>query len=106
MKKPEPPKPTTIDQSDIAVALSYRDGKTPKVTAKGRGAVAQSIIETAELAGVPRLPEPELAPVLAQIPLGEDIPEALYRAVAEVIAFAYIISGKIPEGFLRDAPEQ
>ncbi|MGD9171725.1 MAG: flagellar protein FhlB, partial [Candidatus Thiodiazotropha sp.] len=41
----------------------------------------------------------ELAALLSQIPLGDEIPEALYRAVAEVIAFAYLLSGKRPPGY-------
>ena len=92
-------KPNTIDLSDLAVALSYDGSNTPRITAKGRDELAQKIIESAEQAGVPRMPDPELASVLAQVPLGDEIPEALYRAVAEVIAFAYIVSGKLPPGF-------
>ena len=36
---------------------------------------------------------------LVQIPLGDEVPEQLYRAVAEVISFAYILAGKMPEHF-------
>ena len=83
----------------LAVALSY-DGRTaPRITAKGRDEVARRIIELARENGVPLQESGELAAILAQIPLGREIPEALYRAVAEVIAFAYLISGKRPPGF-------
>jgi flagellar biosynthesis protein len=83
----------------VAVALSY-DGRTaPRVTAKGRDDVARRIIELAAENGVPLQESGELAAILAQIPLGREIPEALYRAVAEVIAFAYLLSGKRPPGF-------
>lgn len=86
--------------TDLAVALRY-DGKgAPKVTAKGEHGLAQRIVEAAEAAGVPLRPDPELALVLSQVPLGEEIPEHLYRAIAEVIAFAYILAGKFPEGFV------
>lgn len=98
-------KGTTIDLSDLAVALSYDGSNAPRITAKGRDDLAQKIIESAEAAGVPRMPDPELAGVLAQVPLGDEIPEALYRAVAEVIAFAYIVSGKLPPGFRPAEPE-
>jgi len=47
--------------------------------------------------------EPALAAVLARIPLGDEIPEALYRAVAEVIAFAYLVSGRVPADPRRPA---
>lgn len=89
----------TYQQTDIAVALSYDGRDAPRVTASGRDGVAKRILEVAEQAGVPQYPSPELAPVLAQVPIGDEIPEALYRAVAEVIAFAYLVAGKVPEGF-------
>ena len=86
-------------KTDIAVALSYDGSSAPRVTASGQNLVAENIIEAAERAGVPLYPDPELAMVLAQIPLGEEIPDNLYKAIAEVIAFAYILAGKFPEGF-------
>lgn len=86
-------------QPDLAVALRYDGKTTPKVVAKGQRRVAENIIAAAEEAGVPLYPDAELAVVMSQIPLGEDIPENLYRAAAEVIAFAYLLAGKVPEGF-------
>jgi flagellar biosynthesis protein len=85
---------------DIAVALSYDGSNAPRVTAKGERLLAEQIIEAAEQAGVPLYPDRELAMILSQIPLGEEIPDNLYKAVAEVIAFAYILAGKVPEGFV------
>ena len=90
--------------SDIAIALSYDGSNAPRVTAKGEEQLAERIIEAAEQAGVPLYPDPELAMVLSQIPLGEEIPDNLYKAVAEVIAFAYILAGKVPEGFVPPDP--
>ena len=70
----------------IAVALHY-DGETaPRVTASGRGEVADAICRIAAAHGVPRREEPQLAVGLSQIEFGEEVPAALYRAVAEVIA--------------------
>jgi len=89
--------------TDIAVALRYDGKNAPRVTAKGERALAEKIVEAAEQAGVPLYPDPELAMILSQIPLGEEIPDNLYKAIAEVIAFAYILAGKFPEGFV---PEQ
>lgn len=87
----------TFYNSDIAVALKY-DGKlAPKVTAKGEGATAEQILAIAEKHGIPLQNEPELARILAQVPLGEEIPQDLYVAVAEVISFAYFLSGKTPD---------
>ena len=87
----------TFYNADIAVALQYDGENAPKVTAKGEGFTAQQILAIAEKHGVPLQNEPELARVLAQVPLGDEIPQELYIAVAEVIAFAYFISGKTPD---------
>ncbi len=89
----------SLEHADVAVALRWDGRNTPRITAKGEDALARRIIDLAEEAGVTRYPDPELAPVLAQIPVGEEIPDALFRAVAEVIAFAYWVSGKLPEGW-------
>ncbi len=87
----------TFYNSDIAVALKYDGQQAPQVTAKGTGVTAEQILEIAEKHGIPLQNEPELARILAQVPLGEEIPQELYVAVAEVISFAYLLSGKMPE---------
>lgn len=71
----------------VAVALQYDKGQAPRVTAKGQGEVAEKIIATAREHEVPIEEDPVLAQALSRIPLDEEIPEALYRAVAEVIGF-------------------
>ena len=88
------------DKTDIAVALSYDGDNAPRVTAKGQKQLARQIIAAAEEAGVPLYPDPEMAMILSQVPLGEEIPDNLYKAIAEIIAFAYILAGKFPEGFV------
>jgi flagellar biosynthesis protein len=85
--------------TDIAVALRYDGQSAPRVTAKGEELLADRMIAAAEQAGVPLYPDSELAMILSQVPLGEEIPDNLYKAIAEVIAFAYILAGKVPEGF-------
>jgi flagellar biosynthesis protein len=83
-------------QNSSAVALRY-DGKgAPKVTAKGEGAIGEKIIELAHQHGIPLHEDPALASLLSTIPLGEEIPENLYVAIAEVLAFVYYLSGKVP----------
>jgi len=84
---------------DLAIALNYDGENAPRLTAKGRGELAQRILELAREHEVPLHEDAELAALLSQIPLGEEIPQALYRAVAEVIAFAYLLSGKRPPGY-------
>ncbi len=84
---------------EVAIALNYDGENAPRLTAKGRGELAQRILALAEEHDVPLHEDPELAALLSQLPLGEEIPQALYRAVAEVIAFAYLLSGKRPPGY-------
>jgi len=89
----------TVNPPDIAIALKYDGENAPTITAKGRGEIAQEIIELALNSDVPLDNNPELVKLLSSIPIGDSIPEALYVAVAEVIAFAYLLSDKVPEEF-------
>ncbi|MFA7095206.1 MAG: EscU/YscU/HrcU family type III secretion system export apparatus switch protein [Gammaproteobacteria bacterium] len=82
------------DKPGIAVALRYDGHGAPRVTAKGRGCVAENILELARAHDIPLQEDPALAELLAKVDLGDEIPRALYHAVAEVIAFAYLLSGK------------
>ncbi len=83
----------------IAVALEY-DGETaPKVTAKGMNDIADKIIDVATQHGIPLQQNDGLIEVLSEMDLGDEIPENLYRAIAEVIAFAYILTGKFPKSY-------
>ena len=72
-----------------AVALFYDGRGAPQVTAKGTGAEAEAIVALAQEHGVPLCDNPALVELLAQIEVGEHIPEALYITVAHIIAFAY-----------------
>jgi flagellar biosynthesis protein len=76
-----------------AVALSYEASKqmAPKVVAKGKGKVANNIIEKAKKHQVPIQEDPSLVELLSQLQINEAIPEQLYDAVAEVFAFIYSV---------------
>ena len=87
----------------LAVALQYDGDSAPRVTAKGRDQVAEQIIELARQHGIPLQENEPLAGMLARLELGEEIPAALYLAVAQVIAFAYHLSGKLPPTRSNDA---
>jgi len=86
-------------EAPLAVALRYDGETTPKVTAKGSDDIAQQIIELAKKHNIPLSENKELVSLLATLELGEEIPETLYLAVAEIIAFAYMLKGKVPKGF-------
>lgn len=85
-----------------AAALHYDGRNAPRLTAKGVGAVAEEIVRIAEENDVPLQEDPELAALLGQIDLGEEIPRELYLAVAEVLAFAFIVTGRFPPGWKPD----
>jgi flagellar biosynthesis protein len=74
----------------LAVALAYQAGSAaPKVVAKGRGLLAEAIIERARAAGVYVHESPELVSLLMQVDLDQNIPPQLYVAVAELLAWLY-----------------
>lgn len=81
---------------ELAVALKYDGENTPRVTAKGSGDLAERIVALAIEHNIPMQENALLANTLAQLELNEEIPPALYLSVAEIIAFAYYLSGKIP----------
>ena len=89
-----------MSQLPKAVALKYDQVSAPKVTAKGEAALAEEIIDLARQHGVPLYENKDLVNMLATLELGQEIPELLYRVVAEIIAFAYYLQGKVPEGFV------
>lgn len=79
-----------FDPQQAAVALAYRgDGSAPMVVAKGRGLLAQAIIERAHQHGVYVHESRELVALLIQLDLDQRIPPELYRAVAELLVWVY-----------------
>ena len=82
----------TGSADQIAVALQYDRGGAPRVVAKGRGSIGAKIIEVAKAHDVPIEENEVLAGALSSIDLGDEIPEELYRAVAEVLVFVMRLS--------------
>ena len=80
-----------------AVAIKY-DAETmaaPKVVAKGADLIAQRIRQIAIENGIPVVQRKPLARALySSVEVGQEIPPAFYKAVAEVLAYVYEISGK------------
>jgi flagellar biosynthesis protein len=77
------------DARGVTAALRYTGTGAPEVIAAGRGELAERILETARAAGVPVHQDPVLADSLASLALGTEVPEELWSAVAEVLAWAY-----------------
>ena len=83
--------------TEFAVALKYdvQEMRAPTVVAKGRNLLAQRIREIAIANGVPIIERPPLARALFKmVEVGQEIPEQFYKAVAEVLAYVYELSGR------------
>ena len=73
-----------------ATALQYTHGDVaPTVSATGAGLLADRLVAAAREAGVPVREDPALVEALAALDLGAHVPEALWKAVAETLAWAY-----------------
>jgi flagellar biosynthesis protein len=85
-----PDRPPEKQPRRRATALRYEQGQqAPRVTATGIGLVAERILAAAREAGVPVREDPALAEALGQLDLGDEVPQALWTAVAETLAWAY-----------------
>ncbi len=80
-----------------AAALKYDRGRdsAPRLVAKGRGYLAEKIIEIAKERGIPIHEDRELVEILSTLDLYREIPPELYRAVAEILAYIYRVSKKL-----------
>lgn len=76
-----------VNPTHLATALRYDETSdaAPKVVSQGAGDLARKIIEAAHAYGVPVVRDVPVARALAELELGDEIPEALYEAVAEVL---------------------
>jgi flagellar biosynthesis protein len=84
MPDPKPP------ERRRATALRYEKGEhAPRVSATGAGLVAERILAAAREAGIPVRHDPALAEALGKLELGDDVPQELWTAVAETLAWAY-----------------
>jgi flagellar biosynthesis protein len=94
LRRNKPTKQTDDDRS-LAVALAYAPGDAaPKVVAKGRGLIAEAIIQRARENGIYVHESPELVSLLLQVDIDDRIPPQLYIAVAELLAWLYSLENK------------
>lgn len=80
-------------EKEGAVALQYNlnQDQAPKVIAKGRGNLAQKIIQIAEENDIYIEEDQDLIEILLQLELNEEIPEELYEVVAEILSFVFTV---------------
>lgn len=82
-----------------ALALFYDGGQAPVISDRKYGKVAAQLVELALEAGIPIYENPQLLEQLSELSVGDNIPPELYRLVAEILAFAFHMQGKAPEGY-------
>jgi flagellar biosynthesis protein len=87
------------DRRRRAVALRYdtESDSAPRIVAKGQGYLADRIVEIAREHDVHIHSDPQLAGVLSRLDIDTEIPETLYRAIAEVLAFVYRMNQRAAE---------
>jgi flagellar biosynthesis protein len=78
------------------VALKFKPGEqtTPQVVAKGRGVVAEKIIEIAKENNILIHEDPDLVEVLSKLDIKQEIPPDLYKVVAEILLFVYKLNNR------------
>jgi flagellar biosynthesis protein len=83
----------------VAAALKYDPQKdaTPVLAAKGRGFIAEKIIDIAKKNRIPIKEDQNLVQILSKLEIDEQIPAVLYKAVAEILAFVYSLNEKLRE---------
>jgi flagellar biosynthesis protein len=88
--------PESLLNAKQAIALSYDGKQAPTVAAKGDDELAQAIIQLALQAQVPIYENAELSQWLSKLELGDEIPQALYITISEILTFVYKLEGKEP----------
>ena len=85
------------DKIKKAVALQHNREKfrAPHVLAKGQGHIAKNIIKVAQLHKLPIKKDEDLVELLSKVELDQEVPENLYKAVAELFSFVYKITKEI-----------
>jgi flagellar biosynthetic protein FlhB len=86
-----------VNPTHVAIALRYRraDDKAPRVTAKGKGQLAEIMRDLARSNGIPIVEDIPLARLLhRKVKVGGYVPADTYKAVAAILAFVYRVTGK------------
>jgi flagellar biosynthetic protein FlhB len=90
-----------VNPTHIAIALRYRkdEARAPRLTAKGKGVLAEYMRELARENAIPIVQDIPLARLLyRKVKVGREIPPQTYKAVATVLAFVYRITGRAAGG--------
>jgi flagellar biosynthesis protein FlhB len=88
-----------VNPTHFATALKYSDevDQAPSVVAQGQGEMAKLIIAAARAYGVPIVRDVPVARALNELEIGDEIPEILYEAVAEILREIWRANPAAPE---------
>ncbi|HEX2227213.1 MAG TPA: EscU/YscU/HrcU family type III secretion system export apparatus switch protein [Candidatus Binatia bacterium] len=86
----------SMDRHKQAVALRYeaKKDRAPKVVGKGRGFLAERILELAREQKIPIRHDKNLLQILSRLDLNQEVPPEIYQVVAEILAFVYRLSNR------------
>jgi flagellar biosynthesis protein len=76
----------------IALRYQAKADRAPKIAAKGRGHIAERMLEIAKTQNIPIREDKNLVEILSHLDLNQEIPPEVYKAVAQILAFVYRIS--------------
>lgn len=85
-----------MDRDKQAVALRYeaKKDRAPEVVGKGRGFLAERILELAREHNIPIRHDKNLLQILSRLDLNQEVPPEIYQVVAEILAFVYRLSNR------------
>jgi flagellar biosynthesis protein len=78
----------------VALRFDKTQENAPRVIASGKGESAENIIKIAKIHDLPIQKNEDLVELLSKVELNREVPDNLYKAVAEVFAFIYKMSGE------------
>ena len=84
-------------QKVVALRYQSKQDRAPKIAAKGRGYLAERILEVARAHHIPIREDKNLVEILSHLHLAQEIPPEVYKAVAEILAFVYRLTQRHPQ---------
>lgn len=77
------------NKKTVALKYDQKNDQAPRIIASGKGSIAEMIIKKAKEENIPIKKDKDVVQVLAELNIGEQIPEELYTVIAEILSFFY-----------------
>ena len=86
-----------------AIGISYDEDtkRTPVISSKGEGAMADAIVAMANELGIYVHKDEQLLNELKRLKEGQEVPPQLFGIIATILSFSYLLQGRTPEGWTR-----